>query len=458
MRQKTEMEITLQVGATGEARSTDLEGTETRTANIEIESQAAGGPSMEVIVERDNLRKALAQVKRNKGAAGIDDMSLDALAPYLKEHWPMIRVQLLDGSYKPQPVRRVEIPKASGGTRPLGIPTVLDRFIQQAVLQVLQVEWDPTFSECSFGFRPKRSAHQAVARAQEFIAAGQGIVVDIDLEKFFDRVNHDILMGLVAKRVADKRILKLIRGFLTAGVLTDGLVSATEEGTPQGGPLSPLLSNLMLDVLDKELERRGLNFVRYADDCNIYVRSQRAGERVAAGIETFLSKRLKLGVNKAKSAVDRPAKRKFLGFSFMNGPQPRRRIAPQSLARFRSRVRDLTRRTRGKSLAQIVRELSVYLIGWRGYFGFCETPSVLRELDQWIRRRLRAVVWKQWKRGTNRYAELRRRGVGRDQAAQAAGSPRGPWRLSASPALCIALSNASLTSLGLATVAVPKQA
>ena len=285
MRQKTELEITLQAAATGEARSGGMEGTEAQPARTETESQAAGGPSMEAIVERDNLRGALAHVKRNKGAAGIDGMSLDALAPHLKEHWPAIRVHLLEGTYKPQPVRRVEIPKASGGTRPLGIPTVLDRFIQQAVLQVLQAEWDPTFSEHSFGFRPKRSAHQAVARAQELIASGHDIVVDLDLEKFFDQVNHDILMGLVAKRVADKRVLKLIRGFLTAGVLMDGLVGSTEEGTPQGGPLSPLLSNLMLDVMDKELERRGHNFVRYADDCNIYVRSQRGGERVMASID-----------------------------------------------------------------------------------------------------------------------------------------------------------------------------
>ena len=281
MRQKTELEITLQVGVTGEARSAGMEGTEIRPADIPVESQAALGPSMEVIVDRDNLRKALAQVKRNKGAAGVDGMSLEAMVPYLKEHWPAIRAQLLEGTYKPQPVRRVEIPKASGGTRSLGIPTVLDRFIQQAVLQVLQAEWDPTFSEHSFGFRPKRSAHQAVVRAQELIASGHGIVVDIDLEKFFDRVNHDILMGLVAKRVADKRVLKLLRGFLTAGVLMDGLVGPTEEGTPQGGPLSPLLSNLMLDVLDKELERRGHNFVRYADDCNI--RSQSAERRAGDG-------------------------------------------------------------------------------------------------------------------------------------------------------------------------------
>ncbi|HLW79495.1 MAG TPA: group II intron reverse transcriptase/maturase [Terriglobia bacterium] len=408
---------------------------------------------MEAIVERENLRKALERVKRNKGAPGLDGMSVEDLVPYLKEHWPTIRSQLLDGSYQPQPVRRVEIPKASGGTRPLGIPTVLDRFIQQAVMQVLQADWDRTFSEASFGFRPKRSAHQAVARAQEYIASGHAIVVDIDLEKFFDRVNHDILMGLVAKRVTDKRILKLIRGFLTAGVLAEGLVSPTEEGTPQGGPLSPLLSNLMLDVLDKELEKRGHRFVRYADDCNIYVRSQRAGERVMASIEQFLTKRLRLKVNKAKSAVAKPGARKFLGFSFTGGRQPRRRIAPQAIDRLKAKVRDLTRRTGGQSLSQVAKELSCYLVGWRAYFGFCETPSVLRELDQWIRRRLRAIAWKQWKRGRTRFARLRRCGVGPDLAAQTAGSPHGPWRLSKSPALHIALPNAFFASLGLATLA-----
>ena len=318
MRQKNQLELNLGTGATGEARSAAAQETEARAARTEVESRAAVGPSMEVIVERNNLKKALVQVQANKGAAGVDGMSVEDLAPYLKEHWPTIRAQLLDGSYKPQPVRRVDIPKASGGTRALGIPTVLDRFIQQALMQVLQADWDPSFSEHSFGFRPGRSAHQAVARSQAFIASGHGIVVDLDLEKFFDRVNHDILMGLVAKRVTDKRILKLVRGFLTAGVLIDGLVGPTEEGTPQGGPLSPLLSNLMLDVLDKELEKRGHRFVRYADDCNIYVRSQRAGERVMTGIEQFLAKRLKLKVNKAKSAVARPSVRKFLGFSLVS--------------------------------------------------------------------------------------------------------------------------------------------
>jgi RNA-directed DNA polymerase len=458
MRQKDQAELNLGTGTMGEARSAAAQETEARAARTDIESRAVAGPSMEAIVERENLKKALAQVKRNKGSAGVDGKTVDELGPYLKTHWPTILAQLLDGTYKPQPVRRVEIPKASGGTRPLGIPTVLDRFIQQAVMQVLQADWDRTFSETSFGFRPKRSAHQAVARAQEYIAAGHGFVVDMDLEKFFDRVNHDILMGLVAKRVADKRILKLIRGFLTAGVLEGGLVSPTEEGTPQGGPLSPLLSNLMLDVLDKELEKRGHRFVRYADDCNIYVRSQMAGERVMASVEQFLAKRLKLKVNRAKSAVARPGARKFLGFSFTGGREPRRRIAPQAIDRFKKRVRELTRRTRGASLPQIVKELSVYLIGWRGYFGFCETPSVLRALDQWTRRRLRAITWKQWKRGRARFAELRRRGVGRDLAAQTAGSPHGPWRLSKSPALNVALPKAFFVSLGLAPVARPRPA
>jgi RNA-directed DNA polymerase len=459
MRQKNQVELNLDTGGAGEARNAAAQETEARAARTDIESQAIlAGPSMEAIIERANLKKALARVRRNKGAPGVDGMHVDDLAAYLKEHWPTIREQLFDGTYEPQPVRRVEIPKATGGTRPLGIPTVLDRFIQQAVMQVLQADWDPTFSEASFGFRPKRSAHQAVARAQALIASGHGFVVDIDLEKFFDRVNHDILMGLVAKRVSDKRILKLIRGFLTAGVLADGLVGPTEEGTPQGGPLSPLLSNLMLDVLDKELEKRGHHFVRYADDCNIYVRSQRAGERVMASIEQFLAKRLKLKVNKAKSAVAKPRVRKFLGLSFTGGREPRRRIAPQAIARLKAKVRELTRRTGGQSPSQVAKELSRYLIGWRGYFGYCETPSVLRALDQWIRRRLRAIAWKQWKHGRNRYTELRRRGVGRDLAAQTAGSPHGPWRLSNSPALTIALSNASLLSLGLASLAPNKAA
>ena len=456
MRQKDQLELNLSSEARGEAPSVVARAIEARAAKACLERPAVAGPSMEAIVEGENLKQALAQVKRNKGAAGIDGMSVDELAAYLKKHWPMIRAQLLEGTYKPQPVRRVEIPKASGGTRPLGIPTVLDRFIQQAVMQVLQADWDGTLSEMSFGFRPGRSAHQAVKQAQELIASGHGFVVDLDLEKFFDRVNHDILMGLVAKRVTDKRILKLIRGFLTAGVLIDGLVGPTEEGTPQGGPLSPLLSNLMLDVLDREMEKRGHCFVRYADDCNIYVRSQRAGERVMTSIERFLATHLKLTVNKAKSAVATPQVRKFLGFSFTNGTNLKRRLAPQTVVRFKAKVRELTRRTRGRSLAQIVKELSLYLIGWLGYFGFCETPSVLRELEQWTRRRLRAIAWKHWRRGRTRFAELVNRGVGVDLAAPTAGSPHGPWRISNSPALAIAFPNSSFAALDLPSLAPSK--
>jgi RNA-directed DNA polymerase len=458
MRQKNQVELNLGTGARGEALSVAVQETEARAVEACLERLAVAGPSMEAVVERENLKNALARVKRNKGAAGIDGMSVDDLSAYLKEHWPTIRAQLLEGTYKPQPVRRVEIPKASGGMRPLGIPTVLDRFIQQAVMQVLQADWDGTFSEASFGFRPKRSAHQAVERAQTYIASGYAVVVDVDLEKFFDRVNHDILMGLMAKRVADKRLLKLVRAFLNAGVMEGGLVSPTQEGTPQGGPLSPLLSNLMLDVLDKELEKRGHRFVRYADDCNIYVRSQRAGERVLAGIEQFLAKRLKLRINKAKSAVAKPSVRKFLGFSFTGGKEPRRRIAPQAIARFKAKVRELTRRTGGRSLPQIVKELSVYLLGWRGYFGFCQTPSVLRALDEWLRRRLRAIAWKQWKTARTRFAELRRRGVGRELAGHTAGCPHGPWRPAASPALHIAMPISFFSSLGLRSLASPAPA
>jgi RNA-directed DNA polymerase len=458
MRQEDQSNLNSRTGTRGEAPGAAAGESEARAAVTSFERPAVAGPSMEGIIERENLKKALAQVKRNKGAAGVDGMTVDELSAYLKGHWLTIRARLLDGTYKPHPVRRVEIPKASGGLRPLGIPTALDRFIQQAVLQVLQADWDGTFSEMSFGFRPGRSAHQAVAQAQAYIASRHAVVVDIDLEKFFDRVNHDILMGLVAKRVADKRLLKLIRGFLTAGVLEGGLVSPTEEGTPQGGPLSPLLSNLMLDVLDKELEKRGHRFVRYADDCNIYVRSRKAGERVLAGIEKFLEKRLKLRINKAKSAVARPSVRKFLSFSFTRERKPRRRIAPQALARFKARVRELTRRAAGRSLAQIVEKLSPYLRGWRGYFGFCQTPSVLRRLDEWIRRRLRAVVWTQWKHGPARFDELRRRGVGRELALKAAGNPRGPWRLSNSSVLVMALPNSFLASLGLPSVAARRTA
>jgi RNA-directed DNA polymerase len=342
----------------------------------------------------------------------------------------------------------VEIPKPGGGVRKLGIPTVLDRFVQQAVMQVLQRKWDGTFSDHSYGFRPGRSAHQAVAQAQRYIAAGYRWVVDLDLEKFFDRVCHDKLMAKIADRVSDKRLLKLIRAFLRAGVMEDGLVSPVDEGTPQGGPLSPLLSNIVLDEFDRELERRGLHFARYADDSNIYVGSRRAGERVMGSLTRFITRKLKLKVNERKSAVAQPWERKFLGFSFTSNPTPKRRIAPQAVLRFKERVRELTRRTRGISIERMAKELTQYLRGWVGYFGKCETPSVLRSLEEWVRRRLRSVLWKQWKRGKVRFAELRKRGVGKDLAAKAAGSAQGPWRLANSPALAIALPNAYFDSLG----------
>src|ERR1700719_1011257 len=327
---------------TGEARQAGWEDIESLSTMSEPERPANTSRIMEEICERANLKKALRQVRSNKGSAGVDGMTVDQLGDYLKQHWPAIREQLLNGTYEPRPVRRVEIPKPDGGVRKLGIPTVLDRLIQQAVMQVLQRQWDPTFSESSYGFRPGRSAQQAVAQAQKHIAEGHGWCVDFDLEKFFDRVNHDKLMGQIAKRVEDKRLLKLIRAFLNAGVMENGLVSPSVEGTPQGGPLSPLLSNLVLDELDRELECRGLRFVRYADDCNIYVRSERAGQRVMESLTRFITQKLKLKVNEAKSAVARPQERKFLGFSFTACPGIKRTIAPKSLERFKQRIREIT--------------------------------------------------------------------------------------------------------------------
>lgn len=426
-----------------------MEGTESFTAERRAETPAIGERLMEEVCERENCKRALARVRANKGSAGVDGVTVQQLPGFLKQHWPVIREQLLSGTYEPQPVKRVEIPKPDGGKRKLGIPTVLDRFIQQAVMQVLQDRWDGTFSDHSYGFRPGRSAHQAVEQAQQYIAEGYRWVVDLDLEKFFDRVNHDKLMARIVERVSDKRILKLIRTFLRSGVMEDGLVSPVDEGTPQGGPLSPLLSNIVLDELDRELERRGLRFARYADDSNIYVRSRRAGERVMGSMVRFITTKLRLKVNQRKSAVARPWERKFLGFSFTWNREPKRRIAPKAVERFKERVREVTRRTKGVSIERMAEELARYLRGWIGYFGRCQTPSVLQGLEEWTRRRLRSVVWKQWKRGPIRFAELRKRGVGKDLAAKTAGSAHGPWRMANSPALTIALPNAYFTSLGI---------
>lgn len=448
-RQQIQLKLAFMEEGKGEALRASREGTEASVAVRAPESPAICEYLMEEVLERDNLRKALRRVKSNKGSPGIDGMSVWQLPGYLKEHWQEVHDQLLRGTYKPQPVKRVEIAKPGGGVRKLGIPTVLDRFIQQALLQVLQKYWDSTFSEHSFGFRPKRSAHQAVACAQQHLADGYCWIVDIDLEKFFDRVNHDMLMGRVAKRVRDRRVLKLIRIFLNAGVMENGLVSPITEGTPQGGPLSPLLSNIVLDDLDRELERRGHRFVRYADDCNVYVRSERAGRRVMESLTRFITRNLKLKVNEAKSAVVQPWECTFLGFSFTSGPEPKRRIAPQAIERLKERIRKLTRRTRTVGLKQMVAELAQYLIGWKGYFGFGQTIDVLKKLDSWIRRRLRCVAWKQWKRGRVRFAELRARGVIKDLAAQTAGSPHGSWRISRSPALSFAFPNAYFKTLGL---------
>jgi len=455
-RQKNQLVLAFLAEDRGEAPRAAEEGAESFVAKRRTESLVIGEEVMEEVCERENCKQALARVKANKGSAGVDGMTVEQLPEHLKQHWPAIREQLLSGTYRPQPVRRVEIPKPEGGIRKLGIPTVLDRFVQQAVMQVLQRRWDRTFSEHSYGFRPGRSAHQAVKQAQRYMAEGYRWLVDLDLEKFFDRVNHDKLMAKLAERVSDKHLLKLIRAFLRAGVMENGLVSPVDEGTPQGGPLSPLLSNIVLDEFDREVERRGLRFARYADDCNIYVRSRRAGSRVMESLARFITTKLKLKVNAQKSAVARPWERKFLGFSFTNEEAPRRRIAPKAVDRFKERVRELTGRTRGVSVERMAEDLSRYLRGWIGYFGKCETPSVLQGLERWIRHRLRSMVWKQWKRGTVRFAELRKRGVGRDLAAQTAGSAHGPWRLANSPALSLALPNAYFDSLGIPRLTVSR--
>ncbi len=427
----------------GEAQPEPSEGSMSRPALERTGALAEG--LIEAVVAAGNLRRALQRVQANKGSPGVDGMTVDELPGYLKDAWPGLKQQLLEGTYQPQPVKRVSIPKPDGGMRELGIPTVVDRFIQQAVLQVLSPLYDPTLSASSYGFRPGKSAHQGLEQAREHVEAGNGWVVDIDLERFFDRVNHDVLMGRLAKRIGDKRLLKLIRRYLEAGVMSQGVVVERYEGTPQGGPLSPLLANILLDELDKELEKRGHRFVRYADDCNIYVKSQRAGERVMVSVTRFLERKLRLKVNTAKSAVDRPAKRIFLGFRLIRG---RLSIAPDSLKRAQDTIRRLTKRNRGVSLGQVLDELVKFTDGWVGYFWVAKTPSVFSGLDEWTRRRLRCYQWKQWKQPHKRARELLAAGVGRWLAWGTAFDGPGLWRAAGSPALQKALPNATLRELG----------
>jgi group II intron reverse transcriptase/maturase len=384
---------------------------------------------MEKVCERRNLQAALKRVKKNKGSPGIDGMTVDELPDYLRAHWERLRGELLSGTYRPQAVKRQQIPKSGGGVRELGIPTVLDRFIQQALLQVLQPRFDPSFSQHSHGFRPGRRAHDAIVEAQRYIQEGRRWVVDVDLEKFFDRVNHDVLMGRLEKRLDDRRVLRLIRRYLDAGILANGIVVERHEGTPQGGPLSPLLANVLLDDVDKELERRGHAFVRYADDCNVYVRSKRAGERVMGLLQQLFAE-LRLQINESKSAVDLAWNRKVLGYSFWVAPGRviKRRIASKALVAMKERVRLITGRSRGRSVGQIIGELRSYLLGWKGYFYLADTPGIFRELDEWIRHRLRAIHLKQWGRGTTAFRELRARGLSVSGATKVARNARRWWR------------------------------
>lgn len=384
---------------------------------------------IEAVVERENMWLALKQVERNRGAAGVDKMTVEQLRAYLREHWLRIKEELLTGTYQPLPVRKVEIPKATGkGMRMLGIPAVMDRLIQQALHQVLSPLFEPSFSESSYGFRPNRSAQQAVLKAREYVRDGRRWVVDIDLEKFFDRVNHDVLMSRLARRIKDKRVLRLIRRYLQAGMMSNGITTVRREGTPQGGPLSPLLSNVLLDELDKELERRGHKFCRYADDCNIYVRSSSAGERVMKSLTMFLERRLRLRVNAEKSAVARLWERKFLGYSMTWHYQSRLKVAASSVQRLKGKLREIFRRGRGRNLGQLIEaELTPLLRGWMNYFRLAEVKGVFDELDSWIRRKLRCVIWRQWKRTLTRAKGLMQRGLKEAQAWESATNGRGPW-------------------------------
>ncbi|MCH7764408.1 MAG: group II intron reverse transcriptase/maturase [Candidatus Marinimicrobia bacterium] len=396
------------------------------------------------------MRKAIKRVIKNKGAPGVDGMTVRQIEKYLKRHWTKIQTALLYGTYIPMAVRQKEISKPEGGIRLLGIPTVLDRVIQQAVNQILTRIWDYTFSEMSYGFRPNLSQHDAIQQYKKYVELGFRYVVDIDLSKFFDRVNHDRLMACLSTRIKDKRVLKLIRGFLTSGVMIEGLEQPSKEGTPQGGPLSPLLSNIVLDELDKELEKRGLRFVRFADDCVIFVRSERAANRVMTSITKFIEKKMRLKVNRQKSAIRRPWECKYLGFCVTNSrTKPKIRIHWKSIKRFKERVREITSRRRGRSLSQVLGELMEFINGWWNYYGMTESFNRLSPLAHWIRRRLRAVIWKQWKNRRTRVRELLKRGIFRIQALTTGCARKGPWRMSAVKWVHIALPDKYFTSLGL---------
>ena len=414
------------------------------------ETTDTGSGLLGAALTRENLQRAFKRVRANKGAAGVDGLDIDQTALYLKTHWPVIREQLLSGTYRPSPVRRVTISKDGGGERELGIPSVTDRLIQQALLQVLQPILDPTFSEHSYGFRPGRSAHDAVLAAQAYVQSGRQVVVDVDLEKFFDRINHDILIDRLQKRVPDPGVIRLVRAYLNSGIMSHGVVLEREQGTPQGGPLSPLLANVLLDEVDKELERRGHFFARYADDCNVYVRSLRAGERVMSVLRKLYTK-LHLQVNEAKSAVASVFGRKFLGFSFWRaqGGQVKRRAANKSLAKFKERIRQLTRRSGGRSVQDVVARLRPYILGWRAYFGLAQAPSVWRDLDAWVRHRMRAIQLKQWRRGTTVFRELRALGAPENVAKQVAGNARHWWRNSGTQSLNSVLTMEYYDRLGL---------
>ena len=406
------------------------------------------------ILERQNMIQALKRVEANKGSHGVDMMPVQTLRQHILENWETIKSQILNGTYEPQPVRRVEIPKPDGGVRLLGIPTVTDRLIQQAIAQILSKEYDKSFSNNSFGFRPNRSCHDAVRKAKVYIKEGYRWVVDIDLEKFFDKVNHDRLMAILAKRIKDKMLLKLIRKYLQSGVMINGVVVDTEEGTPQGGPLSPLLSNIVLDELDKELEKRGHKFVRYADDCNIYVKSQRAGERTMKSVQKFIEKKLRLKVNELKSAVDRPWKRKFLSFSFTSHKESKIRIAKIALERMKKKIRKITSRKKPFSIEYRIEQLNQYLVGWLGYFALIDTPSILKLLDSWIKRRLRMCLWKDWKNPRTRVRNLTRLKVPYGKAYEWGNTRKGYWRISNSPILHRTLGNSYWESQGLKSLQV----